>query len=114
MEQVIGISESKIENTINYMSNIETRIGTSLDSVSELIKNSSSYFKCSATSEMNRILNDIEGNIPTIKQNISMYPKDMKIVKERFGEVEITSKNDIQEAIENMVKYEPYKNKGRD
>ena len=113
MEQVIGISESKIDNTIKFMSNIESRIGLALDTTNDLISNSSGFFKCSATSEINRILDEINSNIQTIKKNISMYPKDMNKVKARFGEVEVTSSKQIKEAINNMEKYSPYEEQRR-
>lgn len=84
---VLGINEQKLTATINKLSLIETKESKLFEDLDSCIEDIS-YFSCDATSTLNKILNDVSNNIPTIKSNTTSYINDLNSVKKGFGVIE--------------------------
>ncbi len=84
---VVGIDEPRLKATIRKIRLIDNQTTLLFNDLDEIIKGVD-YFSCSATSTLNKVLNDISGNIPTIKSNITSYIDDLNLVLKGFGVIE--------------------------
>ena len=109
-DKVVGIDEPKLIATVNKLSLIDTKVTKLFEDLTESIEDTS-YFSCSATGILNKVLNDISGNIPTIKNNATSYIDDLNLVIKGFGVIEYTNVAMLNKAGKRIPNIKSYKEK---
>lgn len=87
-DSVVAIDEKKMNLSINKLSMLKEKMIVLFNNLEEAIDDIS-YFDCSATQALDKQLNNISLNVPTIKNNLDSYIYDLEVVKKNFGKVNI-------------------------
>ncbi len=107
-DEIVGVDEKKLNLILNKIELVEDKYISLFNDLDASIEDVS-YFNCSAASNLNKLLNDISINIPTIKNNIVSYKKDLELVKKNFGVIDLTSAAMFRRAGNNIPDITPYR-----